>query len=128
MKVWTVHHRASAPDLPDVVLVKEGFCWPALLVPPLWMIWHRLWLALVVYVALVVGAAGIGYLAGFGEVGETALGLAVGIWVAWTANDWRRAKLDRLGFREIAVTAGDDMAEAEERFFRGPAAQAAFAS
>ena len=37
----TVDPRKGAAG--DFVLVKEGFCWPALLFGPLWALYHRMW-------------------------------------------------------------------------------------
>jgi hypothetical protein len=44
-----------APRLPE--LVPEGFAFLAFLLPPLWFLFHRLWLALLIWVALSVLAA-----------------------------------------------------------------------
>lgn len=123
MAFFTAHYRRSAADQPDVVLVKEGFCWPAFLVPPLWLLARRLWLGLIVYLLGASAAAALAELAGLGPVSAGAASFAFGLWVGLVANDWRRAKLDRLGYRELGVVAGDDLDEAEERLFRARAAR-----
>ena len=28
----------------QAVFIRDGFSWPGLIVPPLWLLWHRLWL------------------------------------------------------------------------------------
>jgi uncharacterized membrane protein YccF (DUF307 family) len=55
MAVYTVH----APVAPDVreetdkfVFVRDGFHFWAMLLGPLWLIWHRLWLVLLGYALL----------------------------------------------------------------------------
>ena len=50
MQVYTVHYRPGPGSLdPDLVLIKEGFCWPAFLLNALWALWHRLWIAAIVF-------------------------------------------------------------------------------
>ena len=46
MRLYSVHLRRHGldPDR-DIVLVKEGFSWPALLFSFLWALRHQLWLA-----------------------------------------------------------------------------------
>lgn len=125
MTIYTAHYRRSAADQPDVVLVKEGFCWPAFLIPPVWLMARRLWLGVLIYVLGASGIAAASELAGVGEVAAAAASLAFGFWVGLIGNDWRRAKLDRLGYRELGVVAGADLDEAEERLFRAHAARLA---
>lgn len=118
MRFYTVHLRPARPaEDPDVVLVKEGFSWPALFVTVLWAIWHQLWLGLVLYivVALALGAA-----AAVLELSDEAgmlLALAYAVLVAAHANDWRRRSLARRGYRFDAVVAARNRAEAEHRYF-----------
>src|SRR6478672_11524495 len=52
MNVYTVHLKGSKDDLAALeraVFVREGFSWAALIVGPLWLLWNRLWLALIVW-------------------------------------------------------------------------------
>jgi len=121
MTVFTAHYRRSAADQPDVVLVKEGFCWPAFLVPPLWLLARRLWLGLLIYALGAAAVAAAAAVAGLSEVAAGAASVAFGLWIAWTANDWRREKLDRLGYRELGVIVAESLDEAEERLFRARA-------
>ena len=48
MRLYTVLAPTGRPDdAPDplsLVFVKEGFCWPALFFPEIWLIFRRLWL------------------------------------------------------------------------------------
>jgi hypothetical protein len=57
MRVYTVHihpRRRDADGLGDrdVVLVKEGFCWPALFFSVIWAIWKGLWLVALLFLLL----------------------------------------------------------------------------
>jgi hypothetical protein len=117
MRVYTVHEPPSG-NLDDMVFVKEGFCWPALFVPVLWLIYRRLWLGLAAWfvagsvLAWLVWAAGL-------EDGATAIVmLGFNLLVAFEANNWLRWTLDRKGYREVAVVAGSGQSEAEARYFQ----------
>ena len=116
MRIYTVQRRpVSAGADPDVVLVKEGFCWPAAILPPVWLLWHRQWLGLAAYLlgAVVLGLAGT--LAG--PAAETWIGLGYAVLVGASANDWRRWRLARQGYRLEEVVAAGSLAEAETLYF-----------
>jgi hypothetical protein len=111
----------EAPDLFEradkLAFVKEGFSWPALVVPLLWLIYHRMWiefiLLLVVYVAL---QAAFGT-EPQGQAIATWASLAVGVLFAFEANDLRTLALERRGYRFAGVAIGRDRTEAERTFF-----------
>ncbi|MDP6706632.1 MAG: DUF2628 domain-containing protein [Alphaproteobacteria bacterium] len=117
MRLYTVHRRPTpAAAEPDLVLIKEGFAWPAFLLAPLWCLWHRQWLALLAYL---VGLAAAGALASLlDEAGQAALGLGYHWLVGASANDWRRQRLAAAGYRLGGVVAAAGIAEAEARLFR----------
>ena len=118
MRVYTVHMRRHSldPDR-DMVLLKEGFCWPAFFFSVFWALWCRLWwVALGLFaVNAVVGAALT--LAGADPMSETAISVGLAIMVGLVANDLKRWTLSRNGFREISVVAASDVEAAERRFF-----------
>jgi Protein of unknown function (DUF2628) len=123
MRLYTVLRRPAPPDAdPDAVLVKEGFCWPAALLAPLWLIWHRQWLGLAAYllVALALGALA----AVAGEVAEFCFNLGLAVLAGASANDWRRWRLERRGYRLDEVVAAGSLAEAEALYFGQLAASA----
>lgn len=117
MRVYTVHERGGWSRDPDVVLVKEGFCWPALFVAALWGLYHRLWLGVIVYLALALGLSAALYILGVDQITEGAAGLAFDLLVAFEANDWRRRSLARRGYRLVAIAAGETLEDAESSFF-----------
>jgi len=118
MRIYTVHVRPSWPaGDPDAVLVRESFSWFALALPVLFALWHRLWLGLAAYGAMVAALAAAAALFELPEAVEALIGLGVAVAVGASANDWRRWTLERQGYRLIAVVAGRDLAEAEHRFF-----------
>jgi hypothetical protein len=119
MTLYTIH----APPAPDgiavdpsaLVFVKDGFSWPALLIPPVWLVWHRLWLTLLIWVVAVIV---LSILAGFaGSDASTAVMILFGFWFALEANGFRRWTLERRGYALIAVVEGRTVVEAERRFF-----------
>ena len=64
MAIYTVHEPpsrigAAAPDPERYVFVRDGFSFWALIFGPLWMLRHRMWLVLLLYivVSLVLDAA-----------------------------------------------------------------------
>ncbi len=100
----------------DAVLVKEGFCWPALFFGPIWALWHGLWL----WAALWAGVAGVfgglqALMPGAQEV-LSVLELAVAVLIAAEGNDIRRRKLARQGLPEIGIVGGADQDSAARRF------------
>ena len=122
MPVFTVHEpppRAgdALPDSGRFVFVRDGFSFWAFLAASLWMLWHRMWLVLVGYV--IISVAVISLLAALGA-SHTALvlvGLLISILVGLEASTLRRFTLRRRGWRNIGIVSGDDLEDAERRFF-----------
>lgn len=120
MPLYTVHapsppSEAIAPDPLDYVFVKDGFCWPALIFAVPWMIFRRLWLGLLIYLAVVAVATIAG-----NAVGRPLAVLIILVWhlfFALEANSFRRAKLARRGYQLVGVAEGRRVGEAEVRFF-----------
>lgn len=134
MRAWTVHPppappRASVPatgqaaagEAPPrrrrqagLVLVPERFSLLAALLPPLWFLLHRMWLVLVIYLALAILAAvllpaGIGFY----------VGLAAQVLVGLHAQDLRRWTLARQGRPVAGVVLGRDEEAALRRALAG---------
>ena len=107
----------AVPDPIGLVFVKEGFCWPALFIPGLWLIFRRMWLILALCVAIVVGLEVLAQ-----EVGP-AIPLVIYVLLrllfALEANGLRRWTLEGAGYRLIDVIEGRRLAEAEFRYFHG---------
>jgi hypothetical protein len=115
MRYYTVHAPPEDAEPERYAFVKDGFSWPALLVPVLWILWHRLWLVLVYYVVFVLVVAWAGRLAG--DTAAFVVG-ALGILLfALEANGFRRHSLESRGWTELGATSGQNLAEAETRFF-----------
>ena len=118
MKIYSAHTLpwSSASD-GDVVLVVDGFSWPALLFGPFWALWHGMWRTAIVLVVIGAAIGGLGALAGFAADVVSVAPLLVQIGLGLWANDLRRAALTRQGYVERAVVAGRNGEEAEHRYF-----------
>lgn len=122
MLTYTAHRKPDlldqANDGSDIVFIKDGFSWPGLLIPFFWMIWHRLWLPLAVYLAAVALLALAGHVVFSLPDGlMTSLGLLLNLFVGLEGNNfWRRA-LAKRGFEEIADIVADNSETASYRFF-----------
>jgi Protein of unknown function (DUF2628) len=121
MPVYTVH----APTANDVgiratdrfAFVRDGFhVWAALL-GPVWLAWHRLWLALlgwlVLMAALDFGMVKLGVGGGTVLLVDILLGLLLGFEAA-TLERWT---LSRRNWRQLDIVVADDEEAAERRFF-----------
>jgi hypothetical protein len=105
----------------DPVLVPEGFSWTALLLAPLWTLWHRMWpVAFVVWAAML----GMGFLPQFASQWVTgsdllsSLGfLTLIVVMGLVGNDLRGWWLTILGYELSEVVGGRNVAEAEQRYF-----------
>lgn len=117
MRFYTVHEPPGG-NLDDMVFVKEGFCWPALFVPVLWLIYRRMWLGLVVWLLAGLALSGLIQFGGLEDTARVAILLGLTLLFAFDANDWLRWNLGRKGFREVAVVAGPGPTEAEARYFQ----------
>jgi hypothetical protein len=115
MRAYTVHAPPDEAEPERFAFVKDGFSWPALFVPILWVLWHRLWLALVWYLAWLLTLAWVDRLAGEGFA--TALAIVGAVWLAAEGNDIRRRSLASRGWRELGAAGGKNLEEAEVRFF-----------
>lgn len=123
MDIYTVHVRPAAdgafPDSrqAEAVFVREGFSWAALFLQPLWALYHRLWLGVVVILALNVAVSLLVTHLGLAGSGGFLLNLVLALLIGAEANDWRRRTLLRRGYMVRGVVAGDDLEEAERRYF-----------
>ena len=116
MRAFTVHAPPNDPLAAErFAFIKDGFSWPALLLPILWILWHRLWLTFVWYFVYVLVLAWIGRL--FGDDLATIVGILGAILFALEANNLRRLSLEGRGWRDLGSTFGANLDEAEIRFF-----------
>jgi hypothetical protein len=113
---------SQAPNLSaraeQLDFVKDGISWAALIVPAFWLIYHRMWIELLVYL---VAYAALGWAMTYSQDGSDFLawvGLALSLLFAFEANDLRRYALERKGYRQLGVAIGGSREAAELSFFR----------
>jgi len=130
MNTYTVHLRRHGLDPErDVVLVKEGFSWPAFFLSFLWALWQRLWLAAALILAAHIAiSAGIYYLRP-DPLTQATVVLGVAAIIGYLANDYRQEKLAQLGFAVDVVVSGLNKDHALRRYLdTDPALAADFSS
>lgn len=119
MTIFTVHVRQSAADLDaiadDMVLVPEKFSMAAVLLGPLWLLFHRLWISFVLWIAvafIVFGALYFGNATQFMSTAYIIGALLLGL----EANALKRRELQFLGYDVADVTSGNSVEEGERRY------------
>ena len=122
MRIFTIFEpqdRRPDPEDPGqgVIFIKEGFCWPALFIPFLWMLYHRMWFVAAGYVAASLIVALVGQLLPLSEVVSELIVLGFGLIVALEGNDLRRWHLERKDYAHVATVAAPDLERAEHRYF-----------
>jgi hypothetical protein len=121
MPVYTVHaptaDNAGVAATDRFAFVRDGFHFWAALLGPLWLAWHRLWLALigwiVVMIAIDVGMARLG--AGGGAIFFT--NALIALLMGFEASSIRRWTLSRRNWRQLDIVVADNAESAERRFF-----------
>jgi len=119
MALYTIHAPRqtgeTAVEPADLVFIKDGFCWPALFIPVIWLIARRLWLVLLLYLVLGIGLAVISGLAG--PDASIVVMLLFSFWFALEANGLRRWTIERHRYDLVGVVEGRGLEEAERRYF-----------
>lgn len=122
MKVYAVYEPHMRGDdlrrhAERIAFVRDGFSFPAFIFGPLWMLWHRLWLAFVGYIVLVVL---LGVAIYYRAIPSGAEGVAIALlalFIGLEAATLRRRKLLWWRWRDAGVVVADDVIGAEQRFF-----------
>ena len=122
MAVYTVHEPPlkadqTQPDPERFVFVRDGFSFWAFLLPPLWMLRHRLWLVLLGYV-IVTAALQVGLsLIGASSTVMLVAGALLSLLIGFEATTLRRFTLARRRWANVGIVVGDDLESAERRFY-----------
>ena len=123
MPTYTVHapqpgradDAARAPE--QFVFVRDGFHFWAFVLAPLWLLLHRLWLALLIY-AVGYGALSFGF--AFARVSSSAqavVALLIALLMGFEASSIWRWTLNRRGWATLGFVVAEDAETAERRFF-----------
>ena len=126
MAVYTVHAPDQSTRQPKgdlgayaerFVFVPERFSVLAMLFALPWLLVHRLWLASLGFVAIVVALNAAGAALGLDEQTLGVLSAALSLIVGFEAHDLRRWALERGGYQLAGVVSGSSQQEAEHKFF-----------
>ena len=101
----------------STVIVKEGYCWSAMVFSAFWAIWHRMW---IVAILLLAGLLLVRFLAlqlDLGENLQSLVSMAVAFILGNEAEHLRAWSLERAGYREIGVVEAHNLDEAELKYF-----------
>lgn len=122
MPTYTVHEPPlrkgeTVPDPVRFVFVRDGFYFWAFVLPPVWMLLHRLWMALLLYVIVnaVIGVAL--YALGAPTEVKFIAGVLIGLLAGFEAGTLWRWTLTRRKFKPAGIVIGEDRELAERRFF-----------
>ncbi|TPI22352.1 DUF2628 domain-containing protein [Mesorhizobium sp. B3-2-1] len=96
-------------------LVRDGFTWLGLLVPPLWLAWHRLWVEAALAFVVMGVLSMLGQKLGLGVAGSL-LSLLVSLYVGLEGQGLRIAALRRRGWHEWGVVEAGWLGEADIRY------------
>jgi hypothetical protein len=121
MPIYTVH----APVLTDAgiaatdrfAFVRDGFHFRAALAAPIWLAWHRLWLALIGWIVAVVGIDVAMAALGAGQSAMFWVNVLIALLTGFEAASLRRWTLSRRNWRQVDIVVADDEEAAERRFF-----------
>jgi hypothetical protein len=121
MPVFTVHapitNNSGIRSTDRFAFVRDGFHVWALLLGPLWLIWHRLWLALIGWI-VVIAAVDVGMARlGAGANAILLANLLIALLTGFEAASLERWTLSRRNWRPLDIVVADDEEAAERRFF-----------
>ncbi|TIS89433.1 DUF2628 domain-containing protein [Mesorhizobium sp.] len=116
MAIYVVMEPPGRTEKPDATtFVRDGFSWLGFLVPPLWLLWHRLWIeAALAFVAMAVLSL-LGERLGLALAGSL-LSLLVSLYVGLEGQGMRIAALRRRGWHEWGVVEADRLDGADIRY------------
>lgn len=124
MATFTVHERPThAADRVDraaeLVFVRDGFNWAAVLFGPFWMIAKGLWWPLVGYLGILLAAGAAAPLIGLHPGALSLIPIALNVLLGLEGSTLQRWTLARRGWSEIGSVVGRTVGECERRFFEG---------
>ena len=119
MASYLVMKPSGAVRDPDSVrFIRDGFSWFALVVPLIWMLFHRMWLFAVLFLAAQFVVAFGSDLLGCPEAGSIVL-LGMNLLVALESGMLRERNLLSGGWTTVAVLSADSIEDAETLYFHG---------
>jgi hypothetical protein len=121
MPAYTVHaptaNGAVIAATDRFTFVRDGFHFWAAVLGPVWLAWHRLWLALIGWIIVAV-AIELGMMRlGAGRSTIVWVGLLFALLMGFEAASLKRWTLSRRNWRQLDIVVADDEESAERRFF-----------
>lgn len=121
MPVYTVHapiaNGADFAATDKFAFVRDGFHFWAAVFGVIWLAWHRLWLALIGWIVVLI-AVDVGLPAlGVGRGSVFAVNVLLALLLGFEAASLQRWTLSRRKWRQLDIVVADDEESAERRFF-----------
>jgi hypothetical protein len=122
MPTFTVHEppprKTESVTAPErFVFVRDGFYFWAFVLPPVWLLVRRLWLAFFIYVVVTIAVAlGIKF-AGLPSYVQSAAAFVIALIIGFEASTIRRWTLTRRRWKTLGFVVAEDAEIAERRFY-----------
>jgi hypothetical protein len=120
MGIYTVHMKGNLEE-PSVaeraVFVHERFGWAAFFFGPIWLIWHRAWFALTIWLFVQIALAFTIHLTLLHPAAQSGLEFLLALALGLEATSIRTYVLRRRGFKLIDVVHERHIRDAEKSFF-----------
>jgi hypothetical protein len=107
----------------DTKFIRDGFSWPAFLLPLPWLLVKRLWLVALVALLLYLVTVYIAEQYGLDAL-PIAFSFVLSLWTALEGGHAQARSLERKGWQIERVIAADRLSDAEEIYFAGKTAAA----
>jgi hypothetical protein len=121
MPVYTVHapvtNKVDLRTTDRFTFVRDGFHVWAALFGVVWLAWHRLWLALIGWIVLMIAADVVMVGLGVGAVAVFLVDCLLALLLGFEAASLERWTLSRRNWRQLDIVVADDEEAAERRFF-----------
>jgi hypothetical protein len=116
MAWWTAYSKDGA-SADDVVFLRDGFRWWALIFPFPWLVIQGMWIVLVIALAAQFLIWAVAEALGFGEAMRVIAGLAINLILGFEGSNLLRWTYERRGLSERGLIEAPDLETAEYRFF-----------
>jgi Protein of unknown function (DUF2628) len=121
MPVYTVHApvttNADLRATDRFTFVRDGFHFWAAVLGVVWLAWHRLWLALIGWIILMIAVDVAMVRLGVGGTAILLVDLLLALLLGFEAASLKRWTYSRRNWRQLDIVVADDEEAAERRFF-----------
>ena len=114
---YTIYLRRHGLDIDrDISVIKEGFSWPAFFFSILWACFHRLWLAIGIYICFQCSFYALFKFIHLDQLSQGIVSIGIAIIFGFMANDFLQQKRSKEGFELYAIVRGKNKEQAFGRF------------